>query len=197
MAEGYTHRWDELPFHPHVILVNVMLVIALHLYLRMSDPGYVPLPEANATPGSDHPEAPTEREAAAAAAREGKSYCSLCKVAQPARTFHCKSCARCVCVRDHHCIWLDNCVGEANALAFFAFLMLFTCTGWMAVCDICKAFWVGTEEIQEKSGMAIYWLLWLLFLVGGTAVCGKSESKHLHAAIRNPLLGCVWFQRRF
>lgn len=171
VAEGYRHRWDELPFHPHIILVNVFLCLALHLHLRMSDPGYVQLPDADPTSGGDHPE--LEAAAAAAAARDGKSYCGLCKAAQPARTFHCKNCARCVCMRDHHCIWLDNCIGEANALPFFGFLALFTGTGWMAICDISTAFWVGTEEIQEKSGMVIYWLLWMLFLVGGSAVFSK------------------------
>jgi hypothetical protein len=139
----------------------------------MSNPGYLPLPAADALPGGDHPDALTDQEAAAAAARDGKSWCSLCKIAQPVRTFHCKDCARCVCVRDHHCVWLDNCVGEGNALAFFSFLALFNSTGWMAILNLRKAFWVGTAEIQEKSGMTIYWLLWGLFVVGGAAVCGK------------------------
>lgn len=154
-----------------LMLCNVLICMGLHFWLRLSDPGYVPLPEGAATPGGDHPAAPQESDVVAAALAQGRTYCSLCRVSQPLRTYHCKDCGRCVSMRDHHCDWLDNCIGERNAGAFAAFLMLFISTGWMGVIDISKAFMVGAEEIQEKSGMVVYCVLWAFLLAGIAASC--------------------------
>lgn len=153
------------------MLLNVFACMGLHCWLRLSDPGYIPLPEGAAIPGGDHPAAPKENDVIAAARTQGKTYCSLCCVSQPPRTYHCKDCGRCVSMRDHHCVWLDNCIGERNAGAFLAFLVLFNSTGWMGVVDVSIAFMIGAEEIQERSGMMVYYVLWAFLLVGIAASC--------------------------
>ena len=122
-------------------------------------------------PGGDHPAAPREIDAVAAARAQGRTYCSLCRVSQPPRTYHCKDCGRCVSMRDHHCVWLDNCIGERNAGVFLAFLILFNSTGWMGVIDVSRAFMIGAEEIQQRSGIVVYYVLWA-FLLAGIAASG-------------------------
>ncbi|KAI8883469.1 zf-DHHC-domain-containing protein [Backusella circina FSU 941] len=53
-------------------------------------------------------------------------YCETCCIYRPPRASHCKQCDNCVENEDHHCIWLNNCIGKRNYRTFFTFIM--SCT---------------------------------------------------------------------
>lgn len=40
-------------------------------------------------------------------------------------TKHCRECERCVLHFDHHCKWLNNCIGDKNYRLYFALLIVF------------------------------------------------------------------------
>jgi hypothetical protein len=42
------------------------------------------------------------------------TWCDKCSIVRPPRCHHCSQCRRCVLQFDHHCVWLNNCVGYHN-----------------------------------------------------------------------------------
>ncbi len=51
------------------------------------------------------------------------TYCSFCRQDVDKSCKHCKSCNRCVRHFDHHCKWLNVCIGEATYTFFYWYLV--------------------------------------------------------------------------
>merc|ERR1740121_2412690 len=52
-----------------------------------------------------------------------KQVCVVCRSRREMRSHHCKECGRCVQRLDHHCPWIDNCVGLGNQRSFYCFIV--------------------------------------------------------------------------
>ncbi|XP_054829519.1 palmitoyltransferase ZDHHC23 isoform X2 [Eublepharis macularius] len=71
-----------------------------------------------------------------------EDWCPKCRLVRPARAGHCRICGRCVKRLDHHCVWINSCVGEHNHQAFILALSLFLLTSLYGISltldTICK-----------------------------------------------------------
>lgn len=54
--------------------------------------------------------------------------CGVCHGYKVPRSHHCRKCGRCVQKMDHHCPWINNCVGWGNH-AHFTYFLLFATLG--------------------------------------------------------------------
>lgn len=51
------------------------------------------------------------------------TYCKTCRFLKPPRSKHCSICKSCVSRMDHHCVWVNNCLGRGNYKYFLALLL--------------------------------------------------------------------------
>ncbi|XP_047152470.1 probable protein S-acyltransferase 17 isoform X1 [Vigna umbellata] len=152
--------------HRYTSLLAVAVGILLFLLTSFSDPGTV-----NAENVSNYISAyPYDN------IIYSEKECSTCKIPKPARSKHCSICDRCVARFDHHCGWMNNCIGEKNTRYFMAFLLwhfLICLYGTVAiglvlagrlrelrVVDILTAVYYGIENsFLDLAPNIVQWLL--------------------------------------
>ncbi len=107
----------------HVLLFNVVVFLLLMAHARavFSDPGVVPLPQHRVDFSDAHSKGADPSDSSPP--EEDWTICTRCEMYRPPRAHHCRICQRCVRKMDHHCPWINNCVGEWNQKYFIQFLL--------------------------------------------------------------------------
>uniref|UniRef100_A0A674K6Z9 Palmitoyltransferase n=1 Tax=Terrapene triunguis TaxID=2587831 RepID=A0A674K6Z9_9SAUR len=88
---------------------------------------------------------------------------NVCQLIKPDRCHHCSVCAMCVLKMDHHCPWVNNCVGFSNYKFFLLFLMYSLLYCMYIAATVFKyviKYW--TDELT--NGRSKFHVLFLLFV---------------------------------
>ncbi|KAG7252971.1 hypothetical protein CRUP_037853, partial [Coryphaenoides rupestris] len=68
-----------------------------------------------------------------------KNWCPTCRLARPPRAGHCRICGMCVERLDHHCVWINSCVGQGNHRSFLLTLLLFLSTSLYGIALVLRS----------------------------------------------------------
>mmetsp|Transcript_52819 Transcript_52819/g.123553 ORF Transcript_52819/g.123553 Transcript_52819/m.123553 type:complete len:474 (+) Transcript_52819:62-1483(+) len=107
---------------------------------------------------------PGEPPLATADKEAGLLACNKCMSEANPSLKHCKRCEKCVSGFDHHCLWLNTCIGKRNYapwLLFIHLMLLWTSLGsalsWRAFCSVLRvqlrALPVGTRPLLLSSAV--------------------------------------------
>ncbi|XP_068454966.1 palmitoyltransferase ZDHHC12-B-like [Clinocottus analis] len=154
---------------PVLFFLLVMLSVLLYFAVSLMDPGFVltdTVKGSNEELESMIPQSLTPR----------LRRCGYCLLQQPMRAKHCQTCKRCVRRFDHHCPWMENCVGERNHRWFMVYLLV----------QLLALLWALHAALSGLSP-GVSWEPWLRangFLLAALGVVG------VFSAVVLVLLGC-------
>mmetsp|Transcript_6460 Transcript_6460/g.14923 ORF Transcript_6460/g.14923 Transcript_6460/m.14923 type:complete len:493 (-) Transcript_6460:265-1743(-) len=173
---------------PLGLVFNTLWALAIGAYLRVqyTDPGRLPkrwqdfVVEAGAALAVQEPICGWQPGFA--------TLCLQCDWPRPERAHHCSVCGVCVMRYDHHCIWINNCVGINNHKYFLLvgfYSMLATVFAFLTtLSETCGFFyalgrwsffkvnpgWSG-DDILLRSFFTVGWFFYLQFATSMTIFC--------------------------
>jgi hypothetical protein len=109
-----------------------------------------------------------DRESGAGYHTSNVKFCKKCDLYRPPRSMHCKQCNKCVMRMDHHCPWIQNCVGSANTKFFILFLTYgtITCVYYSALVAHTVVHGLSRQNRAKQKELAA----WLALLIGSSII---------------------------
>ena len=119
MIQSFIYLWHsiyyELDSAGHYFLAITakilwVLSIVLHISVKFSNPGYLKRDK-------------TLKFTKLLEEVLLRDLCEICKLFKTPRAKHCDVCGRCIDRYDHHCTWINMCLGRGNFKRFWGFVI--------------------------------------------------------------------------
>lgn len=104
------HLYDSI-YYTQNLLWAIHAIYTIHLVIRFSLNKQSSFPEYSPTPSTSD--------------NNQNNKCKICQQVKPPRYYHCRRCDICIYRMNHHCFWLNNCIGQFNGKIYLQILSCF------------------------------------------------------------------------
>jgi len=145
-------------FNASAFVFFAFLAVVAHLKAMVTDPGAIPIGNA------------THENIQRLGLKDGQVVykCAKCCSLKPDRAHHCSICQRCIRKMDHHCPWVNNCVGENNQKYFVLFTFYIAVISFHAIVMVISHFitcmnkdWKGCSTYSPPATVIL--MIFLIF----------------------------------
>uniref|UniRef100_A0A2P2K8J5 S-acyltransferase n=2 Tax=Rhizophora mucronata TaxID=61149 RepID=A0A2P2K8J5_RHIMU len=205
----FIERWFGLTSSPGIMNASVFTAVALMCVFNyavaiFTDPGRVPstyMPDVEDSHNSVHEIKRKDQRGTVVGQskaiidleikdiKDGGDlrYCQKCSHLKPPRAHHCRICKRCVLRMDHHCIWINNCVGHANYKVFFVFVVYAVIACIYALVLLVGSLTVEPQKDEQQSDRSFrtVYVISVLLLVPVNVALGVLLGWHIYLSLQN------------
>ncbi|WCJ19267.1 DHHC-type zinc finger family protein [Euphorbia peplus] len=145
----------------------------------VTDPGHVPssyLPDVELNNQSDQHSQSNDSQL---------KQCDKCGMSKPPRAHHCRICRRCVLRMDHHCLWINNCVGYWNYKAFFILVLYGTVASLYSTVMIITSVFQKEWDFVGRLPLKIFYIVFGLKVAALSVTLGTLLGWHMYLIAHN------------